>query len=291
MHNNLDFEVSTKLFIRGFSINANQDIDSFKNIIKSLCDNYEDQHVCDFDDTVIHNNFLGKRTGEVYVEKIFSNNPKSLNLQNTSTSGPSRAGSFVENSSNKDIFQELGFIGFVNLDNGYFILKLINNVYPAEIQFDLYLNNKVTDFQIIIDHLSAPGLPTDGLGMFNYSYNVSYFTNQDSIISKYNKTVAPYKINNYNKDNSNTVILNQLKEIECYFCNNIAKYSVFYGLPRKIIILCEEHKDLGSTKEFNFNPDLEDDIRHLESYKYKLVVEKNNFGSYSKNVKENNDVD
>ncbi len=291
MYNNLDFETSTKLFIKGFTINANQNINSFKEVISSLCHNYEEKHFCDFDHTSVHSNFLGKRIGEIHVEKISFGKSRSWGLRNTSVSGPSKAGTFVQNSSNEDIFQESGFIGFVSLDNGYFVLKIVDNVYPAEIQFDLYLNNKMTDFQIIIDHLSAPALPTDGLGMFNYSYNVSYFTNQDSIISKQNKTIAPYKINSFNKENNGVVILNQLKEIECYFCNNTAKYSAFYGFPRKIIILCEEHKDFGSTKEFDFDPSLEDDIRDLESNKYKLIRDQNDLGNYSKNVKNDNSSD
>lgn len=268
MRNNSDFDAYTKLFIQGFTINPNKNINNFKNIIEGLCNYYKKSHVCDFDGETIHDNFLGKQVDHIHVQEIISKS-------------------------------ESGRIGFVNLQNGYFVLKIIDSVYPAEIQFDLFLNEKLLDFQIIIDHLSAPALPFDGLGMFDYSYNISHFTKKNNILAKDNKQIATYNINKfYNEDEHKDsivnneeykIILNQLKEIECYFCNVLPVYCIFYGLPRKVVLVCENHKNVGSNKELNASEDLDKDIRILENnfnnHKYELKVYDYNDKIYGKNVK------
>lgn len=268
MRNNLDFNVSTKLFISGFTINPNKNLSCFKDIISGLCNYYKKNHICDFDGETVHVNFLGQQIGELYVQEIMSDN-------------------------------ESGRIGFVNLENGYFVLKIVDSVYPAEIQFDLFLNEKMTDFQIIIDHLSSPSLPFDGLGMFDYSYNISYFTKKNNIITKENKNIAPYDINeeydfdkhqNYiNNNKEYSIVLNQLKEIECYFCKSLPKYSIFYGLPRSIVFVCENHKDVGSNKELNASNEFDKDIRLLgdifKGPEYELKIYNDNNITYGKNIK------
>lgn len=270
MKNNADFEVCTKLFIQGFTINPNKNLVMFKDMIIGLCNSYSLKHYCDFDDNTIHMNYLGKQIGKIHVEEIISE-------------------------------KESGRIGFVNLENGYFVLKIIDNVYPSEIYFDLYLNEKLTDFQIIIDHLSAPAVPLDGFGMFDYSYNVNYFTKNENKISKHNKTESPYFINDsYNSEKHNKniledkeykLILNKLKEIECYFCSNIPTFVVFYGLPRKTIFVCKKHKKYGSSKELGSSKEDGDDIRMLgnifKNSPYLLNLIDYHNVKHSRNIKNN----
>lgn len=219
MNNNNDFEIGTKLFITGFSINPVKDPQMLHQIIKGLC-NYESVHLCDFGNITEHKNYLGDLVGNIKVDYI-----------------------------EEDKFK--GVIGFACLTNGYFVLKIYDNVYPAEIQFDLYLNEKMDDAQIILDHLSSPSGPFDGLCIFDYQYSLSYITKPKNILNKYNKNNAPYVVNEaYNsKLHQQSVIenkfygvqLNELTNPQCYFCKDMPVIFKLYDNPRKIILVCNNH--------------------------------------------------
>jgi hypothetical protein len=255
-----DYPVGTKLIINGFTINPVKDKDNLVNILTGLC-NYEKKHLCDFGNKTVHTNYLGKQIGETRVD-------------------------YVQNEDHS------GLIGYVLLENGYFVLKIWDNIYPAEIQFDMYLDEKMLDPYIIIDHLSAPAIPLDGLGMFNYKHTLSYTTKQDNILFKNNKKNSAYKINEpfyleeYKKNSENSkFILNELNNISCYFCDKNTNTFVFFGIPRKIISACEDHKHFGSTKELNADNSLVMDIRDLSKIFFEIIKIENTKKGYTKNVK------
>lgn len=228
MHNNKDFEIGTRLFITGFTINPVKDTNVLYKIIKGLF-SYNKTHLCDFGNITEHQNFLGSLVGDIKVDYITS-----------------------------PLFN--GVIGSANMDNGYFTLKIYDNVYPAEIQFDLYINSKVLDIQIILDHLSSPAGPFDGLCMFDYQYSLSYITKRSSILNKNNKNTAAYELNEpyseimHQESVTNNVFyeikLNELKNPECYFCKKNPIMFKLYDNPRKLILVCEDHlQSQGSVSE------------------------------------------
>ena len=258
-----DYPVGTKLIINGFTINPIKDKNSLINILNVLC-NYQKKHLCDFHRNLVHTNYLGKQVGPTRVDYIKNENHS-------------------------------GLVGYVLLENGYFVLKIWDNVYPAEIQFDMYLDEKMLDPYIVIDHLSAPATPLDGLGMFNYKHTLSYTTKQDNIIFKNNKKNAAYEINEpfdleeYKKNPKNSkVILNELKNISCYFCNRNAESFVFFDTPRKIISVCQDHKKWGSTRELGADNSLTMDIRDVSKEQFDIVEINDTKDTYTKNVKREN---
>jgi hypothetical protein len=238
MKNNNDFLTTSKLIINGFTLNPIRNKNDLKNIIKSLCNNYTKDHVCDFDGETIHKNYLKKQVGEIYVEE-------------------------------KIIEEELSYIGFVILENGYFTLTIKKNVFPSEILFDLYLEEKILDFQIIIDHLSCPAKANhvDGLGMFDYAYSLTYNTKHESKLYKDIKENCNYEY--YTED------LNSLKNAECYFCSRPPEFFIFYNLPRKTIFVCKNHKNFGTQEE----------ISSKDKEEYVLKEIKINGKIFQKNIK------
>ena len=151
-------KVVSHLVINGFTINPIKDANLLIAFINSLCEIYDKKHVCDHGTKIIHENFLGKQIGTPSV-------------------------SYISN----DAFN--GLIGFAALENGYFVIKIWDNIYPAEIQFDLYLDQKMDDCSIIVDHLSCPAKPYDGMGLFNCTYTLTHSVKNKTFISKYNNKI------------------------------------------------------------------------------------------------------
>lgn len=154
------------------------------------------------------------------------------------------------------------------MDNGYFVIKIWDNIYPAEVQFDLFLDAKMTDCSIIVDHLSCPAQPFDGFGLFNISYSLTHSIKNNVFISKNDKNKPSYKLNEsfskekYNKDYKNHyVILNELKEIQCHFCELQATNLIFYSYPVILVPVCIAHLNRGSNREIDSNKECDIDIR------------------------------
>lgn len=242
--------IGTKLIINGFTINPILDEESFKSSLMGIA-NYKDIHFCDYVEkqkTISHKNYLKKRIKSPFVNYLDNKNTR-------------------------------GWVGYQLLENGYYILKFWDNVYPARIQFDLYLDEKMHDADLIIDGLCAPAVPFDGFGMFDYSYSLSYITKNSSILEKENFTPS-YKINepfNYDSYINNIedykITLNQLDKIHCYFCNNDGKYFIFKQNKDSVVPVCKEHKVSGTQKEFGANQEEYEDIRTVKKYNENYLME------------------
>lgn len=238
-------KIVSHLTINGFTINPIKDIDCFVIFINSLCTIYDKKHECDHRIGLIHENYLGKQVGEPSV-------------------------SYIENESFK------GLIGFLVLENGYFVIKIWDNIYPAEVQFDLYLDEKIKDCDLIIDHFSCPAIPYDGMGLFNTTYSLNNCVKSKTFISKNNNKIQPYCVNEpFNvkelteKRENYYFILNELREIECHFCNEKATDLIFYDFPKKLAAACESHMSAGSNREGGPNKNGDNnqplDIRYMEN--------------------------
>lgn len=234
-------KIVSHLTINGFTINPIKDISCFVTLINSLCTIYNKKHECDHRIGLMHENYLGKQVGEPSV-------------------------SYIENESFK------GLIGFTVLENGYFVIKIWDNIYPAEIQFDLYLDEKIKDCDLIVDHLSCPSKPYDGLGLFNATYSLNNYVKSKTFISKNNNQIPPYCVNEpFNlkdldeKKENYYYILNQLREVECHFCSEQATDLIFYDFPTKIAAVCKSHLSNGSNREFGGKNEQPLDIRYMEN--------------------------
>jgi hypothetical protein len=128
------------------------------------------------------------------------------------------------------------------------------------------------DCSIIIDHLSCPAKPLDGMGMFNHTYSLTHSVKNKTFISKHNNKTPMYFVNEeyneieFNRQGKNySIILNQLKELECHFCTLEGNNLIFIDYPRKIVAVCNDHISNGSKKEFSseskeLNPEFEEGI-------------------------------
>lgn len=242
-------KVVSHLVINGFTINPVKDVSYLNVLINSLCTLYDNKHECDLGSGIVHENFLGKQIGEPSV-------------------------SYVENTTFK------GLIGFAVLENGYFVIKIWDNIYPAEVQFDLYLDKYLPDCDIIIDHLACPVGIYDGLGIFNVTYSLNHIKKSEPPISKENKNF-PKNFNNetfdatkYNKDPQNySFVLNKLKKIECYFCEEQITDLFFADYPNKVIFVCDFHKKIMSYDAPNISKNLE--IKKIKKIVDNEIITKN----------------
>ena len=258
-----EVDVFSKLIIQGFTINPVVDKQEFKNIINGLCNSYVDFHICDYGiDPVVHKNDLGKLLFKDFFIQYL------------------------------DPLEKEGLIAFVALDNGYFTIKIKYNVYPAEIFFDLFIDKKITDINIIVDHLSAPAIKNDGLGMFDYTYNLSYIVKNKSILQKHNKDIISDKIfiNNFKNSEGDQISLNSLNSIECYFCENVASTTLFFDEPSKVVLSCNDHKQMGRVKEIGDGAKKDNetdnrDIGKILKNTYKMQITEIDGVKYGKNVK------
>ena len=135
------------------------------------------------------------------------------------------------------------------------------------------------DCSIIIDHLSCPAKPFDGMGMFNHTYSLTHSVKNKTFISKLNNKTPMYFVNEayneieFNRQGENySIILNQLKEIECYFCTLEASNLIFTGYPRKIVAVCNNHVSNGSRKELNSKSEEDIDLRRVINPQTKKIT-------------------
>lgn len=258
-----ELDVFSKLVIHGFTINPITDKEEFKTILNGLCNSYLDFHICDYGiDPVVHKNDLGKLLFKDFFIQYL------------------------------DPLEKEGLIAFVALENGYFTIKIKYNVYPAEILFDLFIDKKITDIDIIVDHLSAPAIKNDGLGMFDYTYNLSYIAKNKSILQKYKKNVVSDKVfaNNFKNNEEGQIYLNSLNSVECYFCENVPSTTLFFDEPPKVVLSCSNHKEMGRVKENGegSTKDNKTDNRYISKIlknTYKMQITEIDGVKYGKNVK------
>jgi hypothetical protein len=220
----------TRLNINGFTINPIADKKFLFNIIKGLTE-YDDKHFCDYGKNVIHKNYLGNSAFLPEVSLINEN-------------------------------EKTGFVGFCSLTNGYLVIRIFTDTYPATIDFDLVLDDKLEDIDLIIDHLCAPAIPNDGLGMFDYTYSIKTEKMIDNSLFKDNRCDSSYELNDQIKflDEGKTeweVVLNQLKTIECYYCKDSGTNWIFIDdtsnvhLDFKSVVVCKTHMDRGRIRELS----------------------------------------
>lgn len=221
-------DIFTQVTIHGFTINPIIRAPMLRAILFGLTD-YEDYHVCDHGEVdAKHKNYLGKRISDPIV---------------------------VMNKTEKDH----GLTGMCFLENGYFVIKIWDNVYPAQIQFDLFLTDNIEDLDLILDHLCAPASPWDGLGMFDYTYSKSSFPPKSHVLEKQDIDKSSYFINppiKFLKNNKDwEVTLNQLSGIYCHFCENkssdfvLTQTNKMHHASFKIVSVCEHHKSSGRVGE------------------------------------------
>jgi hypothetical protein len=220
----------TRLNINGFSINPVADKTFLFNIIKGLTE-YDDKHFCDYGKNVVHKNYIGT---PVFLPEV------TLINENERT----------------------GFVGFCVLTNGYLVIRMFTNTYPSTIEFDLVLDDKLEDIDLIIDHLCAPAIPNDGLGMFDYTYSLKTEKMLDNSLFKDNQNDSPYHLNDQIKflDEGKTeweVVLNELKTIECYYCKDNGTNWIFIDdvanvhLDFKSVVVCKAHMHRGRIRELS----------------------------------------
>lgn len=217
------------LTIHGFTINPTTHPDILKNIIRGLA-GYSEMHLCDYVENELprktHKNYLGKIIGEPNVVEIKND-------------------------------EKVGLIGHCFIDNGYFNIRVWNNIYPSQIYFELFLEDEILDADLIIDHLSAPAIPNDGLGMFDYTYSISKKILPSSTLEKFSKLESSYHVNDpILLDGENWEIeLNKLKEMECYFCKAEPNSWIFVKNDKgphtsfRATLVCQDHKRLGRLGE------------------------------------------
>jgi hypothetical protein len=261
-----DGTVYSKLIINGFTINPIRDVNCFKQSISGLLDyDYKQKHICDFDGNEVHTNYLNKGKENIFVSDIITENGR-------------------------------GLIGFVSIKNGYYTLRITYDEYPARIQFDLSLDEKMFDPNLIIDHLCAPAVPFDGFGMFDYTYSLNTILKPKSIVSDVFNNIRytnnePFNISLFNSDDNYKIILNQLEKIHCYFCENVGEYFGFINESRRVVTVCKEHlNNLNSSHQENGNNFKDKDVRNVRKYinQFVKVLDKDKDGNIiSKHIKGN----
>lgn len=231
----MDFphEVESRLTVVGFTINPITNSAMLSALLNGLV-SYKDKHLCDYGQSSIHKNYLGRKIIEPVI--IVSEDK-----------------SFVQ--------------GYVALTNGWINVRVINNVYPAKVVFDAYINENMSDADLIIDHLCAPALPMDGMGLFDFTYNLQSTPILNSAMSKHNHFTAPYKLNSpaVILDDAVEVTLNKLSNIECHFCSLPATTWLIVGppmspddkklIPPRVVTSCKDHIRNGRVTEIRYSFD------------------------------------
>jgi hypothetical protein len=221
--------MASRLVLNGFTMNPITHLPFLTDVLRGLAE-YDKNHQCDTGiDGPIHTNYLGKT--------IFGPNGVTV----------------TDKDNNGNIVQGV-------LENGYYTLRIWDNVYPAKIQFDLFLENDLLDIDLIIDHFSAPGIPQDGFGLFDYTYSITKFKEHTSPLQKYNiYKNSQYEINDkiIVDDSSRWIMkLNQLETSQCYFCKENATHWILYnkeidGMHTNYtsVNTCLYHRPEGKTTE------------------------------------------
>lgn len=255
MNHYLNSEINTNVKIFGFTINPPKNEEQMKNILYGLINNYEKKHICDFSKNgdVVHINPLIEQKihfNEINVKKI----------------------RFKQNSV---------LIGFLPLNNGYMVIRIKLNTYPCEVSIHIFLNEKVEDIDLIIDHFSAPVLSNpenanaDGMELFDIDYSITYESERGNKVNKHDKNIYPERTD-WRGENKN-----YLHNIECFFCRKDAEFVSIYGHPGRSILVCETHKiHVEDNKSKEFKVDYKNNEKYLTT---KITV---NNEIYSKNIKE-----
>jgi hypothetical protein len=194
----------SRFTFHGYTINPIQDTHWLGNMLSGLF-TYSKEHLCDYGYGKKHLNYLGKQVGQPHIVNI-------------------------EEPGNE------GLIATQYMTNGYFVMKIYDKVYPAEVRFDLFLNEPLDDVELLIDHLTAPAIPFDGPGIFDYKYSLSHENLTIHNLSKSDRTKSSYTLHDpmlKNNDGSWSITLNELEEIKCYFCNLLATRWIIVGPPWK----------------------------------------------------------
>jgi hypothetical protein len=218
----------TKITITGFTINPVTNIEILGNIMIGLTE-YGDSHWCDHGGmNTLHKNYIGKRLSNPVV------------IMNESEDNH-------------------GLSGICILENGYFVIKIWDKVYPSQIQFDMFLTNQVDDLDLILDHLCATAVPYDGLGMFDYSYTKTNTIPLNHMMEKNEKNQSSYIVNDPIKINGPSdwsVKLNQLGNVSCFFCDSVGiswilftNRKIMHHSSSRLVIVCNEHKKNGRVGE------------------------------------------
>jgi hypothetical protein len=232
-------KTNSRLSINGFTMNPITDSRALMDVVYGLT-KYKNKHVCDFGGLSIHNNYLGKIIGQPKVIRI----------------------SQEENE---------GLQAHVDLTNGWFTIKIWDKTYPAEVMADFYIRGPLDDPDLIIDHLCAPAIPHDGMGLFDYQYSISSSSALNHIMQKNEKNESPYIVNDpIRRFDDNTkwdVVLNQLSNIQCYYCSDKATEWIIIGPPwhplltenekyltaSKVVPSCYGHQHSGRKNENAYN--------------------------------------
>jgi hypothetical protein len=198
---------SSRFVLHGYTINPITEAKTLHSIINGLCSyEYKISHICDFDPNRVkkHINYLGSPISVAKIEKIQDND-------------------------------KTGLIATQFLTNGYFTIKIWENITPSLVRFDLYLDEKLDDIDLILDHLTSPAIPDDGLGLFDYTYSLTHDQFHKHPLQKYDKKMSSYFINDkikYEDDEINwSITLNELDKIECHFCSNAATQWIIISPP------------------------------------------------------------
>jgi hypothetical protein len=229
----MDFphEVETRLTVNGFTMNPITNPMLLSVVINGLV-SYKDNHLCDYGQASTHKNYLGKKITEPIVTV-------------------SEDKSFIQ--------------AHVGLTNGWINIRITNNVYPAKVVLDAYVAGDIKDADLIIDHLCAPALPMDGIGMFDYTYTLQSNPILNNAMSKHNHHASPYKLNDpaLVSDGSVEVTLNKLSSIECHFCSSPAVTWLIVGppmgpeanklVPPRVVTSCKSHMINGRVTEIRYS--------------------------------------
>jgi hypothetical protein len=172
-------------------------------------------------------------------------------------------------------------------------------VSPAEIYFDLFIDGEIDDIDLIVDHLSAPAVPNDGLGMFNHTYSITTENIQSSILKKFENDDSSYYLNSPvsfldpGKEHWE-VVLNKLKGPECYYCKNTPDQWILVDNDSELhlnfisVLACQEHKSLGRISEISSGHS-DEELDYHTSYNEKKfimkdIVDENNNKLFTKNI-------
>lgn len=251
----LPHKVNSRLSVNGFTINPITRPELLSVVLDGLA-SYKDTHLCDYGQISVHQNYLGKKIGSPSVIEVNDD-----------------SNSFLQ--------------GHVDLSNGWIDIRIWHKVYPAEIMLDVYVRGQMIDPDIIIDHLCAPALPMDGMGMFDYTYILDSSPVITNAMSKANVNQSAYKVNRKAEIDQDrlSVTLNQLSNIQCHFCTDQATNWIIMSPPMpsdaselvsaKTVTSCKNHMAHGRVTEIRYDmanlPEEDVFVIDSSSVKYEMI--------------------
>lgn len=193
----VNLNLNSHLVVNGYTINPIMDARQGLTLLSGLGE-YPPEHKCDADHNVVHKNYLG----QIYENSIMS---KYINIEG-----------------------ERGLFCTAILTNGHYTLRIWDETKPARVRFDAYVKGAMYDADLILDHLKAPAIPWDGVGLFDYTYSINQSPIIFSPMMKQDISKDPYTMGTGWKIDYETLTYegtpNQLNTIKCYFCPNDGKY-------------------------------------------------------------------